>query len=680
MNKTRRKPWISVLAIFASVFMFSPPHTGFCTPQFDLTDLSIEELANIEVISVSRTPQKQSRSAAAIFVVTAEDIRRTGVTSIPEALRMVPGLDVARLSSSKWAVSSRGFNSRYSNKLLVLVDGRSLYLPLFSGVFWENQDLYMEDVERIEVVRGPGASLWGANAVNGVINIITKHAKDSTGTQVVTGGGSYERGFARARFGESMGDKSFLRAYASYFNRNEMVNYHQDGLGDTWEKFQTGFRSDSEIGDSGNLTIQGDIYKGEISEESTIVNFFPPSYSESMELENETTGYNLLSRYTHRLRAGSEMALQVYYDAMDKEEGTVHLEDHVLDVDFQFKMSPLGSHELIWGLAYRLYSDDVKSPNTGVAFATASRDDALYSSFIQDTVSFNDKVQMILGSRFEHNEYTGTEIQPNARLLWEPSENHLLWTAVSRAVRTPSRGDNDIRFTYQVVPPGTAENPGPLPVAVTIWGLESYEAEELMAYELGHRLKSFDTFSLDSTAFYYRYDKLPTYEIGDRLPVLDNVPPYVVQKMTVGNRMKAETFGVEIAANYQPYRFMRFLAAYTFFEADMKFEKTPAVVASIYNDDDSPKHQASLRTTIDLPFNTEFDVWLRYVDDVLGGAIDSYTEMDIRLGWKATKHVELSVCGQNLLHESHGEFTENYVLNEPSEVPRSVYGKLTLRF
>lgn len=646
----------------------------------DLTELSIEELANIEVISVSRTPQKKSRSAAAIFVITSEDIRRSGATSIPEALRMVPGIDVARISSSKWAVSSRGFNSRYSNKLLVLLDGRSLYLTTFSGVFWENQDLFIEDVERIEVVRGPGASLWGANAVNGVINIITKHAKDSTGLQAVAGGGDYERGFARARFGESIGEKNYIRAYASYFNRDEMVDQDQNGLGDPWEKFQTGFRTDNELGDNNNLTIQGDIYQSMINEESTILNLEPPTYSESLDLENETTGYNLLSRYTHRLQGGSEMALQLYYDFLDKEEGTVNIKDHIFDVDFQFRMSPLSIHEIVWGFGYRLSSDEVDSPLIGIDFDTPKREDSLYSSFVQDTISIRDNFQIILGSRFEHNEYTGTEVQPNVRLLWEPSESHLLWAAVSRAVRTPSRGDNDIRFTQQVIPPGVGGNSGPFPEAVTIWGLSNYKSEDLMAYEIGHRLKAIDTFSLDTTAFYYHYDNLSTYEMGESYPILDNNPPYVVQPLFVGNRMAADTWGAELSANWQALPIMRFIASYTFYEARLTIEESPTIAGAIYTSDDSPKHQASLRTSIDMPFNTECDIWVRYVDDILDGVIDNYTEMDIRLGWKVSRNVELSLSGQNLLHKSHPEYEENYVLNESAEVPRSVYGKVTLRF
>ncbi len=652
--------------------------------EYDLTDLSIEELANIEVTSVSRTPQKLAGSAAAIFVITAEDIRRSGVTSIPEALRMVPGLDVARISSSKWAVSSRGFNSRYSNKLLVLLDGRSLYLPTFSGVFWENQDLFIEDIERIEVVRGPGASLWGSNAVNGVISIITKHAKDSLGIQAVAGGGDYEKGFARARWGEPLNANSYIRAYASYFSRNEMIDKSQNGLDDAWDKYQTGFRSDNELGENGNLTVQGDIYKCMIDEVSTILDLNPPYYK-TLELENNITGYNILSRYTRRLTGGSEMAVQLYLDSMDKEEGTVRINDRIVDMDVQFRLRPMDIHEIVWGFGYRLSTDEIQSPLLGINFETEKRDDSLYSSFVQDTLTLNDNFQLILGSRFEHNEYTGFEAQPNARILWEFSESNLIWAAVSRAIRTPSRGDNDIRFTQRVIPAQSIPVPpdgqlNSLPIAVTIWGLSNYNSENLMAYEIGHRLKAIETFFLDSTAFIYRYDNMSTYERGDAYVITDNNPPYILQPLYVGNRMSAKTWGAEISANWQPFPFMKFIGTYTFYEADLTIDDTPTLAGAIYSDNDSPKHQASLRATFDMPHNLEMDVWARYVDDILDGNIDQYTEMDVRLGWKASKHLDLSLCAQNIFHKSHPEYVENYVLNKPAEVPRSVYGKITLKY
>lgn len=644
----------------------------------DLTELSIEELANIEVISASRTPLRQSQTAAAIFVVTSEDIRRSGVTSLAEALRMVPGLQVTRISSSKWSVSSRGFNSRYSNKLLVLMDGRTLYLPLFSGVFWESQDYMLEDIERIEVIRGPGASLWGANAVNGVINIITRHAKDTTGTLLTAGIGDYEQGFARARFGEALGDKGHVRFYVGGFSRDEMVDARGRSLSDPWEKYQTGFRSDLILGDRSDLTVQGDYYKGHLDELSSIPSLTPP-YEDIVDAENEISGFNLLSRLVHRFSGGGDVGLQLFFDNTRKEEGGVDMSDDILDLDVQFRMPPLGRHAIVWGLGYRYYEDDIDFQSMGIAFSTPQHRDSLYSAFVQDTVTVHEQLQLILGSRFEHNDYSGFEVQPNARLLWQATETQLLWAAVSRAVRTPSRGDTDIRYTQQVIPPGTSMNPSGLPLAVTVWGLESVDSEKLTAFELGHRVTSLARFSLDSTAFYYRYTDLTSYAIGDSIPRLGETPPYVVLPLYVGNAMDAVTWGFETSANYQPFDFMRFQASYAFIDFDFDVKGPAGTVYSVYSSKETPKHQASLRTLVDLPWNLEFDIWLRSVDEIKDGLIDGYTEMDLRLGWKPSKHLELSICGRNLLHDNHAEYVETFVLTSPAEVPRSVYGKVTVR-
>ncbi|WP_459923158.1 TonB-dependent receptor plug domain-containing protein [Desulfatiferula olefinivorans] len=646
-------------------------------PLPDLTELSIEELANIEVISASRTPLRQSQSAAAVFVVTGEDIRRSGVTSLAEALRMVPGIQAARISSSKWSVSARGFNSRYSNKLLVLMDGRTLYLPLFSGVFWESQDYMLEDIERIEVIRGPGASLWGANAVNGVINIITRSAEDTTGTLLTAGAGDYEKGFARARFGAALGDRGHARFYASGFARDEMADANGRDLEDPWKKYQAGFRTDTALNDRSDLTVQGDCYRGDLDELSSIPSLSPP-YTYTVDAENEISGFNLLSRLTHRFSGGGDVGIQLYFDTTRKEEGGVDMADDIVDVEAQFRLPPVGRHDLVWGLGYRHYEDDIDFQSMGIAFSTQRHKDSLYSAFVQDTVTVHEGLQMILGSRFEHNEYSGFEIQPNARVLWQAAESHVLWAALSRAVRTPSRGDTDIRYTQAVIPPSLPDQP--LPSAVTVWGLDSVDSENLTAFELGHRITSFDRFSLDSTVFYYRYTDLTTNAAGDPIPRLGDTPPHVIQPLYVGNDMDASTVGFEVTANIQPLDFLRVQASYAFIDLDFDITKDAGTIYSTYSSDETPRHQASVRILTDLPWDLECDIWLRCVDEIKNGLIDGYTEMDLRLGWNPSRHLELSLCGRNLLHKSHAEYVETYVLNSPAEVPRSVYGKVTVRF
>lgn len=650
----------------------------------DLTELSIEELANLEVISPSKTPVKKSHSPAAIFVVTSDDIRRSGATSIPEALRLVPGLQVSRINSNKWAVSSRGFNLRYSNKLLVLMDGRALYLPLFSGVFWECQDYVLEDIERIEVVRGPGASLWGSNAVNGVINIITKHSKDTTGGLAVAGAGDYENGFARARLGEKIGKNGYARVYASYFDRDEMVDAENHGNDDAWDKFQTGFRSDFILADRHELTVQGDYYSGNLDERTTIPTLTDP-YSRTYLADNTIKGYNVLSRLKIRSEQGSEMAFQVYADSLTKKEGGVSVTDDILDFDFQHVLPHWGRHELIWGLGLRYYKDSIDDTQVGYSFGYEKEDDLLYSSFVQDTIGVTDAFQVIVGSRFEHNEYTGLEIQPNARFLWDVSKDNILWGAVCRAVRTPSRGDTDIRYTTMVIPPFSEvegyDNTSPFPVAVTIWGLENVKSEELTAFELGHRLQAGKNLSLDTTAFYYIYDDLNTYSIGEvDTSTLTSDPPYISVHQEVGNLEDARTWGLELSANWQVIDSMRLQAAYAFIQMDFDINGSESSTFSVNSEGDTPQHQASLHAYWDLPWQLECDAILKYVDELEEGVVDGYTEMDLRLGWKPHPKVELSVCGQNLLHEKHEEFLGNYISTQSSEVPRSVYGKVTLWF
>lgn len=685
MNRYLRRMGMLLLGAVLSVYCGSGGVRAAETSLPDLTNLTIEELANIEIISASKTPVKQSQSPAAIFVITSDDIRRSGATSIPEALRLVPGLQVSRINSSKWAVSSRGFNLRYSNKLLVLMDGRALYLPLFSGVFWECQDYVLEDIERIEVIRGPGASLWGSNAVNGVINIITKHSKDTDGALAVAGAGDYEHGFARARLGEKIGKNGYARAYASYFDRDDMVDADNNENGDAWDKFQTGFRSDFTLGGSNELTIQGDYYSGNLNELTTIPALTPP-YINSYHSNNTIEGYNVLGRFTLRRDHGSEMAFQVYADSFEKEEGGVAVSNDILDFDFQHVMPRFGRHELIWGLGVRHYTDYIDQDQIGYSFSSLKKDDLLYSTFIQDTMGLSDSFQFIIGSRFEHNEYTGYEFQPNARFLWDVSQAQVLWGAVCRAVRTPSRGDRDIRFTTAVIPPfteigGFDNSESPYPVAVVIWGLENVDSEDLTAFELGHRITAGKNFSLDTTAFYYVYDHLNTYSIGDiDYTTLSNDPPYVMVHQEVGNLQEARTWGIELSANWQVLDFMRLQGTYAFIAMHFDINGPANTTFSPYSENDTPRHQASLHAFVDLPWHVECDAILKYVDELADGEVESYTDMDLRLGWKPNRHLEVSVCGQNLFHEKHKEFLGSYVLTQASEVPRSVYGKVTIRY
>ncbi|MCK5229802.1 MAG: TonB-dependent receptor, partial [Desulfobulbaceae bacterium] len=419
----------------------------------DMTELSLEELMNIEITSVSKKPEKLADAAAAVFVVTREDIRRSGVTSIPEALRMAPGINVARIDSNKWAVTSRGFNGRFANKLLVLIDGRSVYTPSFSGVHWEVIDIFLEDVDRIEVIRGPGATLWGANAVNGVINIITKHAADTQGGLIAMGAGTEERGFGGVRYGTDMGETTYGRFYAKGFKRDEFVhNTTGDDAGDDWDMLRGGFRLDSLLYDRDSVTVQGDIYQGNMNQTLHLPTVSGPFFNKIVEDKAEVEGWNLLTRWQHTLSPTSDFTLQVYYDRTNRDEFVYGEIRDTFDIDLQHQFAAYKRHEVIWGLGYRYTHDDF-SDSEILRLDPDSRSDELFSAFVQDKITLmEDCLWLTIGSKFEHNDYTGYEIQPNARLFWAPHTDHKVWASVGRAVRTPSRMEDDIWFINTTFP------------------------------------------------------------------------------------------------------------------------------------------------------------------------------------------------------------------------------------
>jgi len=581
----------------------------------DLTELSLEELMNIEITSVSKKPEKLADAAAAIFVITQEDIRRSGVTCIPEALRMVPGINVARIDSNKWAITSRGFNGRFAYKLLVLIDGRSVYAPSFSGVYWEVQDTLMEDVDRIEVIRGPGATLWGANAVNGVINIITKSAADTQGGLVTMGAGTEESGFGGVRYGTVMGESTYARFYAKGFKRDEFVHTTGDDAGDDWDMLRGGFRLDSLLYDRDPVTVQGDVYQGNINQTLNLATLSAP-YSQIFEDEGEVEGWNLLTRWQHTLSPTSDFTLQVYYDRIDREDAVFDEIRDTFDIDLQHQFAAGERHEIIWGLGYRYTHDDITS-----ILDPESRSDELFSVFVQDKITLmEDCLWLTIGSKFEHNDYTGYEVQPNARLFWAPHTDHKLWASVGRAVRTPSRAENGANllndmglrtFTREITLPDGTTIPMEIiaPVAITVKGNRDYESEELLAYELGYRFVPANTLSLDMAVFYNDYDNLRSFEEDEYVPQ----DGYAEQPLRFDNKLKGSTYGLELAAAWQAADWWQWDMAYSYFwiDIDTRSEDQEG------QNNDGPQHQVSLRSAVNLSKDLHLDLWLRYVDDVI---------------------------------------------------------------
>src|SRR6266403_4664813 len=534
----------------------------------DVTAMSMEDLMNLQVTSVSKRTQKVADAAAAIFVLTQEDIRRSGATSIPEALRLVPGLEVARIDQHKWAIASRGFNGRFDNKLLVLIDGRSVYTPLFSGVYWNVQDVLLEDIDRIEVIRGPGATLWGANAVNGVINIISKKAKDTQSAIVTAGAGTEERGSGGVRYGSKIGDTSY-RAYGKYFNWGPSLYSNGMTAHDGWDALRGGFRADWTPAGSNSLTLQGDIYQSKYGETLTVPSLNAP-YSNTFPNNGKYSGGNILGRWNHSSE-GSSMSLQMYYDNTTIADNSLFVDhQNIFDMDFQHGFRVGDSQQFVWGLGYRSIRDRNDS-----SFSVSLQPNQLtlnhYSAFLQDEISLVDnRLRLTFGSKFEHNDFTGFEVQPNARLLWTLTPNQSVWTAVSRAVRTPALTEEGLRLTQAVVPPAAPGNPTPFPAVITGCGSHQFQAEDLLAYELGYRVQATSSFSADIATFYNSYSNLRTAEPGTPFLEANPVPTDIVVPFVAGNKMGGGTYGVELFADWKVVPKWRLVGSYSYLQMDIR--------------------------------------------------------------------------------------------------------------
>jgi iron complex outermembrane receptor protein len=643
----------------------------------DLTELSIEELLNISVTSVSRKPQKLSDAVAAVFVITQEDIRRSGATSIPELLRMVPGLEVGRLDANKWAVTSRGFSGRFANKLLVLFDGRSVYTPLFSGVYWDRQNYILEDIERIEVIRGPGASLWGANAVNGVINITTKRARDSQGGLVTGGYGAHQEGFGGARFGGKIDADTWYRVYSKYYHHGGF-GADLGGSGADWEYFINGFRVDRDVTERDSVTFQGDVLQRANDETYSIPSITSPPLSEQLDSEVDFSGGNLLFRWNHTLSSSSNTVFQSYYDGGRNDDDLLLSEDHnTFDLDFQHQFRPAERHSIIWGLGYRFSRSDIDDTDVIQSDADCFKDH-LFSAFLQDEIALVEgRLNLTLGSKLEHNDYTGFEVQPNVRLLWTPHKDHALWASASRAVRTPSWSEEDIRYSIGAFPPNSLSS---LPTLISLTGENGFGSEEVQAFELGYRLQLSPDLSLDIAAFFNIYDDLRSLEAG--VTTLELTPvPYLSLPYHVGNKLDGETYGVEVAADWQFTRWWRLQPAYTFIQMDLHTDNDSSDSISEFTiEGTTPGHQLSLRSWMELPHSVQVDLWVRIVDDLPAIDVDGYTTLDARLGWRPKKNIEFSIVGQNLLDSGHIEGVPDFLGTEVNEIERTIYGKFVYRF
>ena len=673
---------VSMLLLLISIFC--PVDPAVATQEMDFTELSIEELMNTSITSVAKKPQKLSDAAAAVFVISGNDIRRSGVTSIPEALRMVPGLQVARIDASKWAISSRGFNGRFANKLLVLIDGRSVYTPLFSGVFWDVQDTILEDVERIEVIRGPGAQLWGANAVNGVINIITKHARETQGGLVSAGIGTEDRVFGNFRYGAKFGNNNYYRTYVKYFDRDNAVDVDGAEADDGWDALRAGFRSDWTISDDNSFVLQGDIYKNDEGQTISTFSVTPP-YRNYVSENIESSGGNVLMLWKRSFLT-SDIEFQTYYDRTENKQTIGKISQETFDIDFQQRFIGSSRHEFTWGLGYRFIRDRIND-TPYISFDPDKRNDNLFSAFLQDEIEIiKNLMYFTIGSKFEYNDYTGFEMQPGGRLLLTLNDRYSVWSSVTRAVSTPSRIDHDSSIPgSSAIPPFTTLNPSPFPVVWTVDGNPDYESEELIAYEFGIRGQLTDRLSMDIAAFYNKYDNLRTVEMAGMAGIsMSDSADYLIVPLYIDNMMSGNTYGLEVLLNLKALEWWNMQVVYSLLETNLKVNKDSKDQWSERYVDIAPQNQVSFRSSLNFG-HTDIDLWLRYVDSILWGSFDykapdSYITLDLRVGWRPIKNLEFSIVGQNLIDSSHAEFRPELMDTVPTEVERSVYGKIIWTF
>lgn len=631
--------------------------------------LSPEQLFEAEVISASRSPESVWEAPAAIYVVSASDIERAGATSIAEALRLVPGVQVARINASGWAVSVRGFNSPLANKLLVLIDGRETYDALFSGVYWDVQDTAIEDIERIEVIRGPGASLWGANAVNGVINIITRRAAETQGWLVSAVAGDVEQAGLTVRYGGRAGESTQWRIYGRAFERDAQQSLTGIDDNSDWRAWRGGFRIDSDLSVRDALTVQGDAYRSETGQLRLVSSFSAPFTA----LEPETIdadGGNVLARWTRDMDGDARFTAQAYVDITRRDQRTLEDRRTTFDLDVQYEFPTLGAHELIAGMRYRHSTDDITSTEIIRSDSNTHRSELL-SAFIQDQVALAPAWRLTVGSKFDQNDYTGFEIQPNLRVQWS-GERQTLWASVSRAVRSPSELDRefDILLAAGPPPPMTV-----LPLTIELLPSPDFESEEVVAHEFGYRRQITPALAMDIALFHNRYEGLAT--LTPLAPHLGVDPDrFILIPIATTNATKGETRGGEIVFDWRARDDLNLSLVYSLL--DIELDGPPGAIDAEIGEGQAPSNQGNLRLQWDATERLALDATFYYVDELPVYQIDAYVRTDLRVGYRLTDQLQFDLIGQNLFGDWHREFTAPGDANA-AVIGRSLFGRFTWR-
>jgi iron complex outermembrane receptor protein len=644
----------------------------------DLTEASLDQLMNIQVTSVSKKEQKLSKASSSIYVITQEDIRHSGATNVPDLLRMVPGVEVARINANTWAISIRGFNLRYSTKVLVLVDGRTVYTPGFSGVYWDQQTMPLENIDRIEVIRGPGGTVWGANAMNGVINILTKSAKETHGGLISAVTGTEDRAQGMEQYGGTAGTTGSWRVYGRYAMNANSPSIPGSPAVDDSHASQMGFRTDWDLSPRDKLTVQGDALG--TSEGQTISTLFDNRLPDLYTIDDQVrvNAENVLGRWSHVFSNASETTVQVYYDRFRRFDQGLN-DVNTGDVEFQYHFQAGPRNDIVAGGGYRVTAQTY-GEGYEITFGTGYRKDDLFSGFIQDQINLTDSLAVTAGIKVEHNEYTGYEYEPSVQLAWSPTAHQTLWVSAAKAIQQPSW-----LVTESQLDTATVSIPGAGLGVVHLGGNPQDLAPRVFDYEVGYRAEVSKRLTLDGTVFVADYDRLNTLEPQPPYFTPTPAPPHLVIPTIWGNYGTARNYGVEFSAHWNVTKWWRISPGYSFLEMNLSLDpRSQDTGYFLSTPGDSPKHQGQLRSNIKLPHNLEWDTSAYYVGLLAGvttgpGISPAYTRLDTRLGWRVGEYTEIGLTGQNLLSPRHVEFMDGLQV-VPMEAARALVAKITWHF
>lgn len=655
-----RAMWCFTLLVLQPGLLMAQPAGSVA----DLKNLSLEELSNVEVTTANKQPEPALDTAAALYVITSDDIRRSGATTLPDALRLAPGVIVSQSDGNRWAVGIRGFADLFSKSLLVLIDGRSVYTPLVGGVHWAIQDVVLADVDRIEVIRGPGGGVWGANAVNGVINVITKASDATRGLQVTAATGNIEHARLEARFGGKAGPADY-RVYGKAFTRGGQ--FHEDGTAfDTWEAGQIGVRSDWKAGARDALTISADIYRTVVGERAQVSGFTPPSVRD-VDGIIRLSGGNVRGAWERTFDRGARSEIQVYYDVTDRDGFTFGETRHTWNLDANYRAASIGRHQLSFGTSGRLSPSTTAEVVPTLRFIPARHTSRVFNAFVSDDVTLvPERLSAGIGLRVEYNDFTGAELLPSVKAQWTPGPKQRVWAGVTRAVRTPSRFERDLLFELLIDPAA--------PLYVAVQGRDDFGNESVLGSEAGYRRVFGSNFYFDVVAFHNRYDDLQGFGNPSISPRSDPIP-HLALELPFANAIEGSSRGIEVAADWKPLPTWRLAGSYGYLRLDLANKPQFTNLTALNNYGGlAPPHQVRVQSRIDLGRQVQFDQTYRYVARLEGPGVPSYQGLDARLGWSPSLSMELSIVGQNLTDARHAEFGA-----VPVEIRRSAYVQLTIR-